>query len=104
MMNQILQKIMKNKDFVDELKKIQGINHSEFDLIIDNYVISCKKDLEAVGVSSKKIEDNDSLIHTAILTYVLSFLDVDRSEMYLNSYNLQKDILRHLEDYTKDGI
>lgn len=95
---------MKNKDFVDELKKIQGINHSEFDSIIDTYVSSCKNDLIAVGVSSKKIEDNDSLIHTAILTYVLSFLDVDRSEMYLNSYNLQKDILRHLKDYIKDGI
>ena len=95
---------MKNTNFVDELKKIQGINHSEFDSIIDTYVNSCKNDLVAVGVSSKKIEDNDSLIHTAILTYVLSFLDVDRSEMYLNSYNLQKDVLRHLKDYIEDGI
>lgn len=92
------------KDFVDELKKIQGINHSEFDSIIETYVNSCINDLVAVGVSSKKIEDNDPLIHTAILTYVLSFLDVDRSEMYLNSYNLQKDVLRHLKDYIADGI
>ena len=84
---------MKNTNFVDELKKIQGINHSEFDSIIETYVNSCINDLVAVGVSSKKIEENDPLIHTAILTYVLSFLDVDRSEMYLNSYNLQKDVL-----------
>ncbi len=95
---------MEKNNFLDELKKIQGINHSEFDLIIGNYVDSCKKDLSAVGISSKKIEEDDSLIHTAILTYVLSFLDVDRSEMYLNSYNLQKDILRHLKDYIEDGI
>ena len=38
-------------------------------------------------------------IETAIITYVLSFLDVDNSELYTNSYLLQKDTLRHLSEY-----
>ena len=85
-------------------KNLKNFTSNKFDSIIETYVNSCINDLVAVGVSSKKIEENDPLIHTAILTYVLSFLDVVRSEMYLNSYNLQKDVLRHLKDYIADGI
>jgi len=82
-----------------EIKKMQGICHNEFDSIIQSYIESCEADLKAIGIAEKKIEDDDALIHTAILTYVLSFLDVNNSEMYSNSYNLQKDVLRHLGEY-----
>jgi hypothetical protein len=84
---------------LEEIKKIQGINHDEFDSIITNYIESCRTDLAAIGIAKMKINNDDTLIHTAILTYVLSFLDVANSEMYSNSYLLQKDVLRHLSDY-----
>lgn len=89
---------------LEEIKKIQGINHNDFDGIINSYINSAKLDLKAIGIAKEKvdIEDKnkeDSLIHTAILTYTLSFLDVNNSEMYSNSYNLQKDVLRHLDEY-----
>lgn len=84
---------------LEEIKKIQGISHSDFDTIIQNYIESCKLDLKAIGIAEKKVDSEDNLIHTAILTYVLSFLDVNNSEMYSNSYNIQKDVLRHLSDY-----
>ena len=84
---------------LEEIKKIQGISHDEFNSIINNYINSCKLDLKAIGIAEEKIEENDALINTAIITYTLSFLDVQNSEMYSNSYNLQKDVLRHLEDY-----
>ena len=42
---------------------------------------------ELVEVIAKALVDNpDTLIETAIITYVLSFLDVDNSELYANSY------------------
>ena len=82
---------------LEEIKKIQRICNNEFNTIIETYISSCKADLKAVGIA--KIDEADSLIRTAIFTYVLSFLDVNNSEMYFNSYNLQKDILRHLSEY-----
>lgn len=84
---------------LEEIKKIQGINHNDFDTIIRNYIESCKLDLKAIGIAKEKVDLDNDLIHTAILTYVLSFLDVNNSEMYSNSYNLQKDVLRHLSEY-----
>ena len=41
-------------------------------------------------------------IKNAIITYVLSFLDVSNSEMYDKSYQLQKDILRHTSEYIEE--
>lgn len=84
---------------LEEIKKIQGISHNDFDTIIQNYIDSCKLDLKAIGIAEEKVNIKDKLIYTAILTYVLSFLDVNNSEMYSNSYNLQKDVLRHLSEY-----
>lgn len=84
---------------LEEIKKIQGINHNDFDTIIRNYIESCKLDLKAIGIAKEKVDLDNDLINTAILTYVLSFLDVNNSEMYSNSYNLQKDVLRHLNEY-----
>lgn len=89
---------------LEEIKKLQGITNSDFDKIIENFVESCKDDLLAVGIAKKKVNnsESDSLIHTAILTYVLSFLDVVNSEMYANSYFLQKDMLRRLSEYKNE--
>lgn len=84
---------------LEEIKKIQGINHEDFDSIITGYINSGIADLKAIGIVEEKVNESDPLIHTAIFTYVLSFLDVNNSEMYSNSYNLQKDYLRHLKEY-----
>lgn len=85
---------------LDEIKKIQGINHTEFDSMINTWIESAKLDLESIGIVSTLVDDPDSLIQTAIITYVLSFIDVPNAEMYAKSYSLQKDILRHLKEYT----
>lgn len=87
---------------LEEIKKIQGINHNDFDTIITSYINSCISDLKAIGIADSKVVDTDPLIHTAILTYVLSFLDVNNGEMYTNSYALQKDVLRHLIEYAEE--
>ena len=85
---------------LDEIKKIQGINQNEFDSMINNWIESAKLDLKSIGIVSTFINNPDSLIQTAIITYVLSFIDVPNSEMYARSYSLQKDVLRHLKEYT----
>lgn len=83
-----------------EIKKIQGINHNEFDTMINTWIESAKLDLKSIGIVSTLVDNPDSLLKTAIITYVLSFIDVPNSEMYSRSYSLQKDVLRHLEEYS----
>lgn len=87
---------------LDEIKKIQGINHTEFDNMITTWIESAKLDLKSIGIVSTLVDVPDSLVQTAIITYVLSFIDVPNSEMYARSYSLQKDVLRHLKEYTQD--
>lgn len=84
---------------LDEIKKIQGINHAEFDSIIQTWIDSAKLDLKSIGIVDTFINNSDSLINTAIITYVLSFLDVANADLYSNSYALQKDVLRHTKEY-----
>ena len=88
---------------LEEIKKIQGINHDEFDSMISTWIESAKLDLKSIGIVNTLIDSPNSLIKTAIITYVLSFLDVTNSELYANSYALQKDVLRHTTEYIVDG-
>lgn len=89
---------------LEKIKKIQGINHNEFDSMINTWIESAKLDLKSIGIVNTLVENPNSLIQTAIITYVLSFLDVANSEMYANSYQLQKDVLRHTTEYIVEGI
>lgn len=82
---------------LEDIKKIQGINHTDFDDMINTWIEAAKLDLKSIGIVNT--DNPDSLLKTAIITYVLSFLDVVNSEMYESSYNLQKDILRHTKEY-----
>ena len=84
---------------LEEIKKIQGINHDEFDSIITSWIESAKLDLKSIGIVDTLLNNPDSLIKTAIITYVLSFLDVSNAELYAGSYALQKDVLRHTKEY-----
>jgi hypothetical protein len=87
---------------LEQIKKIQGINHSDFDLTIESWIESAKLDLKSIGIVDTFIKNPDSLIETAIITYVLSFLDISNAELYSNSYVLQKDTLRHLTEYIEE--
>ena len=86
---------------LEKIKKIQGICHNDFDDMINTWIYSAKLDLISIGIVNTLVDTNnpDSLIETAIITYVLSFLDVVNSELYANSYALQKDTLRHIQGY-----
>lgn len=85
---------------LEDLKKIQGINHDDFDSIIVDWINAAKLDLKSIGIVDTLIDTPDELVKTAIKTYVLSHLDVVNAELYSNSYALQKDVLRHLGGYT----
>ena len=61
---------------LEEIKKIQGINHNEFDDMINTWIESAKYDLKGIGIVNTLVDNPNSLIKTAIITYVLSFLDV----------------------------
>ncbi len=88
---------------LEKIKKIQGICHNDFDDMINTWIASAKIDLKSIGIVDTLVDSQDSLIETAIITYVLSFLDVVNSELYSNSYALQKDTLRHLTEYIEGG-
>ena len=85
---------------LEEIKKIQGINHTDFDTMINTWIASAKQDLINIGIDSTIVNlATDSLIQTAIIEFVLSQLDVVNSELYSNSYALLKDTLRHVGAY-----
>ena len=84
---------------LEKIKKIQGICHDEFDTTIEMWIESAQLDLKSVGIVDTLVDNPDSLVQSAIITYVLSFLDVSNSEMYANSYMYQKDALRHTTEY-----
>ena len=84
---------------LEEIKKIQGINHTDFDTMITTWIHAAELDLKSIGIVDTLVDNPNSLIKTAIITYVLSFLDVVNSELYANSYSLQKDVLRHTSEY-----
>ena len=84
---------------LNEIKKIQGINHNDFDTMINSWIDSAKLDLKSIGIVDTLIDNPNALIQSAIITYVLSFLDVTNAEMYANSYMYQKDALRHTSEY-----
>lgn len=89
---------------LDEIKKIQGINHNEFDTMINTWIEAAELDLKSIGIVSNLVNNPNSLVKTAIITYVLSFIDPDNADMYASSYALQKDVLRHTTEYITEGL
>ena len=85
---------------LEKIKKIQGINHNEFDSTIEMWIGAAELDLKSIGIVDTLVNSPDELVTTAIVTYVLSMLDVTNAELYSNSYAMQKDTLRHLTEYT----
>lgn len=85
----------------DDIKKLRGLNNSNFDVIIDNYIKAAKKDLIAIGVSPNKVEDSDDpLIYDAINEFVLARIDEPSFQlMHYDSYLQCKDKLRHYSEY-----
>lgn len=88
---------------LEEIKKIQGINHNDFDTMINTWIEAGKQDLKGIGIVDTLVNNPDSLLQTAIITFVLSHLDVVNAELYANSYALQKDVLRHTHEYYEGG-
>lgn len=85
---------------LEKIKAIQGINHTDFDSTITMWINAGKQELINIGIDSSKVNsDNDDLINSTIICFVLSQLDVVNSELYSNSYALMKDTLRHVEGY-----
>ena len=88
---------------LEKIKRIQGINHNDFDSTIEMWIEAGRTDLLRIGIVDTYVNNPDTLIQTAIITYVLSQLDVVNAELYSNSYALQKDVLRHTTEYIVDG-
>ena len=90
---------------LEEIKKIQGINHTDFDTMINTWIAAAKQDLINVGIDSTIVnEATDSLIQSAIIEFVLSQLDVVNAGLYANSYALLKDTLRHVGAYITNAV
>lgn len=91
---------------LEEIKKIQGINHNEFDSRITSWINAAKLDLKSIGIVDTLVETDtpDDLVKSAIIAYVLSQLDISNAELYSNSYALQKDALRHTGEYIDENL
>lgn len=85
---------------LNDIKKILGINHTQFDFIYQTYIEAGKRDLIEAGIVSTKVVESDPLIYSALVSFVLSMCDTyEFREMSANAYALQKDQLRHYSDY-----
>ena len=84
---------------LEKLKLIQGISNDDFDETIEMWIDAAKLDLKSVGIVDALVDSPDGLIEAAIINFVLGSLDVQNSEMYLDSYMRQKDKLRHTKEY-----
>ena len=51
---------------LDEVKKIQGINHNDFDTTINMWIDSAKLDLKSIGIVDTLFNNPDSLIKNAL--------------------------------------
>ena len=89
---------------LEEIKKIQGINHTEFDSRINSWINAAKLDLKSIGIVDTLIETPNDLVKSAIIAYVLSQLDISNAELYSNSYESQKDALRHIGEYIDEDL
>lgn len=86
---------------LDDIKKILGFYDNSFDTILNTYIAAAKQDLIHSGIIPSKVVETDSLIYSAIVSYVLSMVDTyDYRELSANAYALQKDQLRHYSEYT----
>lgn len=88
---------------LNDVKKIMGINNTEFDNIIEKYISAAKEDLKAVGIVPSKVVESDALVYSALVSYILSLLDVPNADLYANAYALQKDALRHNINYITES-
>lgn len=85
---------------LNDIKKILGIYNTQFDTIINTFIQAGKNDLIEAGIVSTKVVESDALIYSALVSFVLSMLDsYEYREMSANAYALQKDQLRHYQDY-----
>lgn len=85
---------------LNDIKKILGINHTQFDTILTNFIEAGKKDLIQAGIIQNKVVESDALIYSALVSFVLSMIDTyEYREMSANAYALQKDQLRHYTNY-----
>ena len=86
---------------LNDIKAVLGINHTSFDNQINTFIMTAKKDLEAAGISAAKIVEEDPLVYSAIMSFVLSMIDTyEYRELSANCYMIQKDQLRHYQTYT----
>lgn len=103
------------EQILQNVKKIQGINHIDFDNQIQIWINAGILDLKRLGIVSSFLSDStdseeesetevNDLIVTAVTTYVLGFLDVPNAQMYMTSYKYQADTLRHIIEYIEASV
>ena len=89
---------------LNDIKLQLGIVHDYFDNSINMFIEAGKKDLEMAGIVQSKITEDDPLVYSALVSFVLSMIDTyEYRELSANAYALQKDQLRHYIDYTYSG-
>ena len=101
---------------LNDVKKILGLNNTQFDSIITGWIESAKEDLRSVGIASSLIDllkdgatlPSDDLkyqvVKTAVMTYCQSQYDSEKRDMYYNSYEIQKENLRKKTDFKEPVV
>lgn len=91
---------------LDDLKRILGVNNTEFDSIIQGLIKACKEDLKSVGIAASLVDsidgdDPSELIKTAVVAYVRANFDDPTMQP---AYDLMKDNLRKKQAYQEQEV
>lgn len=85
---------------LNDIKKVLGITNTQFDTILQNFISAGKMDLIQAGIIQSKVIETDPLIYSALVSFVLSMMDTyEYRDLSANAYALQKDQLRHYQNY-----
>ena len=85
---------------LNDIKKVLGLNNTQFDTLLQNFINAGKRDLIESGIVESKVVETDPLIYSALISFVLAMMDTyEYRELSANAYALQKDQLRHYQDY-----
>lgn len=80
---------------VDRVKLSLRISHTLLDAEIEDYITSAEQELVRAGVAESKVEEQDEIVVTAIITYVKAqYASGNESTRYMESFIYQLDNLR----------
>ncbi len=93
-------------EYLEKIRRGVRVNQDyDFDAELTDIIEECRLDLQSVGVSSSKTQDEeDSLILGAVRSFARWKFGLDTDEKNRDDYMLQRDELRRRTGYMEGSV